>query len=221
MLRKIKAIFPETSDLNNQLLSIGFENVQVIPNFKYFENLNLISEERPKHLVFFSRINKKKGLNFIFDLIKELSNEMEVYVDFYGPINEDDRSFFFNELNKCNNTQYCGTLNGEEIIPVLSSYTLLLFPTQYFTEGLPGVILDAYAAQLPVVATKWQFADEFIEEGKTGIITNWEDTDDFIRKVKDLLNNPNKINFMRNHLRMNPNKYSVDSIWLKIKKNGF
>src|SRR5690606_6927780 len=106
MLRKIKAIFPETSDLNNQLLSIGFENVQVIPNFKYFENLNLISEERPKHLVFFSRINKKKGLNFIFDLIKELSNEMEVYVDFYGPINEDDRSFFFNELNKCNNTQY-------------------------------------------------------------------------------------------------------------------
>ena len=52
---------------------------------------------------------------------------------------------------------------------MLKNYFLLAFPTKFYTEGIPGTILDAYAAGVPVIASKWESFFDVIEEGKTGI----------------------------------------------------
>lgn len=44
-----------------------------------------------------------------------------------------------------------------------------IFPTHYSTEGIPGSIVDSYAAAVPVVASKWNSYDDIVAEEKTGL----------------------------------------------------
>ena len=45
----------------------------------------------------------------------------------------------------------------------------MIFPTHYKTEGIPGTIIDAYAAGIPVVAARWNNCRDVIDEGVTGV----------------------------------------------------
>ena len=65
-------------------------------------------------------------------------------------------------------------LSQEIISRTLVNYDLMLFPTRYYTEGLPGTIIDAYIANLPVIATEWKHAREFIKDGETGFIVRFD-----------------------------------------------
>ena len=46
----------------------------------------------------------------------------------------------------------------------------MLLPTHFFTEGLPGSIVDAYISGIPVIVTEWKHAREFVDDGLTGYI---------------------------------------------------
>ena len=45
----------------------------------------------------------------------------------------------------------------------------MVFPTRFFTEGIPGTILDAYAAGVPVVSSRWESFFDVVDDGCTGI----------------------------------------------------
>ena len=45
----------------------------------------------------------------------------------------------------------------------------MLFPTKYLGEGIPGTIIDAYAAGTPVIFAKWEHWQDILIDGKTGI----------------------------------------------------
>src|SRR5690606_29973646 len=66
--------------------------------------------------------------------------------------------------------RYKGSVNYVDSVDVLKKYFALLFPTQFKTEGIPGTIIDAYAAGLPVIASEWDSAHEIIDQGSTGYI---------------------------------------------------
>lgn len=51
----------------------------------------------------------------------------------------------------------------------LKNYFALVFPTLFYTEGIPGTIIDAYAAGLPVISSKWESYDDVIEDNITGV----------------------------------------------------
>ena len=46
---------------------------------------------------------------------------------------------------------------------------MLVFPTRFFTEGIPGTILDAYAAGVPVISSRWESFFDVVDDGYTGI----------------------------------------------------
>ncbi len=79
----------------------------------------------------------------------------QVIIDIYGPIYNEYLTEFEEECqNSSENLNYKGVLQPDEIYQVLSEYDLMLFPTQYYTEGFPGSILDAYISGLPVIASR-------------------------------------------------------------------
>ena len=54
-------------------------------------------------------------------------------------------------------------------------YFALLFPTRFYTEGIPGTILDAYAAGIPVICSRWESCADVVDDGVTGITYPFED----------------------------------------------
>ena len=191
MLKHIKAIFPETKMMCECLSSnYGITRTHVFPNFRitnYIPPQSSVSTG-PLRLLFMARINKQKGYESVFSLVSyAMEVGMNISVDFYGPINNDDYQDFNERLACCPTAKYKGVLNPDEIYTVLSQYDLMLLPTRYYTEGFPGSILDAYIAGIPVIVTEWKHAREFVLDGKTGYVVPFDSFQDAINSKVEFL----------------------------------
>ena len=181
-LSKIAGIHCETQFMKNALeKDYGFRNVDVFPNFRINDfHPTAYHEDGKLRLVFMARIIKMKGLDLIFELgnkIIEKGLQNHISIDFFGPQqNEDgDVEFFNSNISKYPFMKYYGPLEPSDIYATLEKYDAMLLPTHFFTEGLPGSIVDAYISGIPVIATRWKHATEFIDDGRTGILIPFQD----------------------------------------------
>jgi glycosyltransferase involved in cell wall biosynthesis len=133
--------------------------------------LAAVSPSRSAHgasrFVFVGHVKPSKGVRDIFAAARLLGTSANVHV--YGPLQDGmDRSEFTGEV------RYCGELPCQEVPNVLSQYDVLLLPTHYLGEGYPGVILEAFTAGLPVIATRWQSIPEIVTD-ENGILVEPRD----------------------------------------------
>ena len=106
--------------------------------------------------------------------------------------------------------KYMGVVSQDKIVDTLSRYFSLLFPTRFYTEGVPGTIIDAYASGLPVIAAKWQSYKDIIEEDITGFAYEFGNTDELESSLYQTLKNPSLINSLRENCRQYAKRYSAD-----------
>lgn len=175
-LKFFNSIWVETNVMKNTLNNLGLANIEVVRNFKRLTPIP-VSEIGKKYsselrMCLFSRVMKEKGVEDAIHAVEEInsSTNHRVILDIYGQV--DDRYFeTFNELkgNFPKEIKYCGVVNPSDSVGILKNYDLLLFPTLYLTEGLPGTIIDAYAAGLPVIASRWNSFSDIVDENKTGL----------------------------------------------------
>lgn len=200
-LKKFDNIWVETNCMKDVLISQGFTNVTVIPNFKKIvpikEEECRINDWEPLRLCTFSRVLKEKGIEDAIRCVKSINEKYGriVYsLDIFGQVDEGYQESF----NKIIETmpsyiRYCGIIPYNESVYVLKDYFSLLFPTHYYTEGVPGTIIDAYAAGLPVIAAKWQSFDDVVIDRYTGIGYEFDDYNSFEETLDEIANNPHII----------------------------
>ena len=229
MLRHIKGIYPQTHDLTEELkIKYKFRNVFQLNNFRMNSNSMEITNQKVNKdnslkLVFMARIHPMKGVDVLFiiaDKLKSLSIN-DVRIDIYGPIYEEYKKEFEEKLKSHNLVFYKGIIQPINIQSVLKKYDLMLFPTKYYTEGFPGSILDAYISGIPVIATCWKYANEFIEHNVCGIITKFNDDDNFVNSTIMLIKSPGTIDLFKRNAIKQAQKYSGDSAWSILKENMF
>ena len=176
-LKKFDAIYVETGTMKKALEAQGFENVLVMPNCK---KLTILSEDElvyprgiPYRLCTFSRVMKEKGIETAVDVIGRVNERLgytAFTLDIYGQIWEESREWFAELQTKFPAyVRYCGSVDADKSVEALKAYFALLFPTHFYTEGIPGTIIDAYAAGIPVISARWESYSDVIDEGKTGI----------------------------------------------------
>lgn len=178
MLRRIEGIHVETKRLKNELEEyFHYDNVDIFPNFRFFEFNPKQYESEKLRIVFMARVNKMKGLDWIFELaeaIEEQHLQDHFSITFYGPIHEDDKSYFEENVSRYSFVEYKGALEPKDIHQTLSKYDVMLLPTHYYTEGLPGSVVDAYISGIPVIVSEWKHSHEFVENGVSGFIVPFE-----------------------------------------------
>lgn len=174
-LKKLTTILAETNVLKEQLVELGLTNVTILKNFKRLELVTdkwKSDEDHGLKMCTFSRVMEKKGIGLAIEVTKELNNqEMNKLftLDIYGMIDSDYQDNFMKDIEGCENISYRGVVASDKSTEVLSEYDVLLFPTLFETEGIPGTIIDAYASGLPVIASKWNSFQDIITEGETGL----------------------------------------------------
>ena len=224
MLRNVKKNYPQTNDLCISLAKkYGYKNVVQLNNFR-IHNFSAFATSTSNliKLVFMARIHPAKGIETLFNLSKQLEKlKIEnVTIDMYGPILTEYEAKFKSNLEEASsNIIYKGALNPNEIYGVLSNYDMLLFPTQYYTEGFPGSVLDAYIAGIPVIATDWQYASEFILQNKSGIIVEFDNPEIFISTVIDTVQNTTLIDSLKQGAAHMAQKYSANKAWEVLHQN--
>lgn len=177
VLKMFDKIYVETQTMKRALEEQGFGNVIVMPNCK---RLHILTEdeliyptEKPYRLCTFSRVMKEKGIEDAVDVITQINTELGYTIftlDIYGQVDSGQNEWFA-ELEKQlpEYISYKGCVQANESSAVLKDYFALLFPTRFYTEGIPGTIIDAYAAGIPVLSARWESYCDVVEEGITGI----------------------------------------------------
>jgi len=217
MLKNINSIYTETDHLYINLRKYGFNNLSKLHNFRiidfpiYQEKYKLKKEIR---LVFMARVHPLKGTDLLFEIERRLINMGINYVsiDIYGPIFKDYEEDFLNKIQN-SSVKYCGIVQPSNVYTILQDYDLMLFPTKYYTEGFPGTILDSYISLVPVVASNWLNAKEFIDHGETGYIVDFNNDELFINKVVDIINNPDCIYSLKDYIKVKREDYSHERAW--------
>lgn len=175
-LKCISTFIVEGKIMKVGMEELGLKNVIQLPNFKTIDTFTFSPKANDSmRFVFLSRIMPEKGCQYIIDAVRLLNKKYqseEFEVDFYGVVDSLYKDEFLNACREISNIRYCGSLNlrDKRNYEVLSSYHYMLFPTYWYGEGFPGVVIDAYMSGLPIIASDWNINEEFIHDGETGYI---------------------------------------------------
>lgn len=173
-LKCIDYIYVETSSMKRDLELEGFSNIILFPNFKHIRSLSenelVYNTNFPIHLCFFSRVIREKGVEDIVNAVNQLNKDNVIFdLDIYGPIQPGEEEWFTNLSKKFSkDIKYKGFVEPDQSVSILKNYTALVFPTHYKTEGIPGTIIDAYSAGVPVITSLWNNSGDVFEENYTG-----------------------------------------------------
>ena len=216
-LKSFDYIYVETNTMKKTLNLMGYECI-VMPNFK---NLNINSELINSYdktdtyrLCTFSRVMKEKGIEDAINSVKEINkNEKKICysLDIYGPI-DPNQTEWFKELmvNQPKYIKYKGVVKQEKISKTLSNYFALLFPTRFYTEGIPGTIIDSYASGVPVIASKWESYNDIIDVGITGLAYDFDDLIMLKKILTDIYRQPELIKNMKKNCITYAHKYDAN-----------
>jgi len=219
-LQKLDIILVETSTMKTELKNQGFQNVTIMPNFK---KLHIIPKEKvifqsnePYRLCTFSRVSIEKGIEdaakAVFEVNKQYGRDIFT-LDIYGPVDNNQKEWFSRlKASFPVSISYCEEIPYDKSTETLAQYFALLFPTKYSTEGIPGTIIDAYAAGLPVIASNWNSVSDIIEDGKTGLIFPMGDCEVMKSILVRIFQNPCIINDMKNNCLARAIQYTPENV---------
>lgn len=219
-LKKVDKIFVEASSMKDDLERQNFCNVEILPNFKFItplEEKDLNYDFRPPYkLCTFSRVMKEKGIEDAILAVNEINNKYGaelLSLDIYGKIDDGYAEEFSNICDTLPPyVKYCGMVEPEESVNTIKDYFALLFPTHYATEGIPGTIIDAYAAGVPIITSLWLNSSDVFFEGITGWGYEFDNQYQFFQLLDKLVTNPKNFLSMKESALRTFDKYQPEQI---------
>lgn len=168
--------------------------IAVKPNFVDApKTLNL-----PRHgFLFVGRLSVEKGISTLVAAINSLKN-IELKIVGEGPI-----SFASEDINQFSRL---GMLSRDEVWYQMNCAKVLIVPSIWYeTFGL--VVVEAFAAGLPVIASRIGALAELIVDGETGLLFEPGNPDDLAAKMSWAQANPDQMALMGRNARI---KYETE-----------
>ena len=218
-LKRFDGIYVETNTMKKALESQDFRNVYVMPNCKKLTVLSeselVYPEGTPYRLCTFSRVMKEKGIEDAVNAVEAVNRELgytAFSLDIYGQVDSAQTEWFEDLKEKFPDyVHYCGCVDANKSVEVLRNYFALLFPTHFYTEGIPGTIIDAYAAGIPVISARWESFSDVVEDGKTGIGYDFDDENQLQDILLSVSEAPKKLLDMKGNCLNKAGDYTPES----------
>lgn len=194
LLQNVYAIYSESQKIKEIFESLDIMNVHYLPNCRVIDEsitpkANFENDEL--RLIFFSKICKEKGVPFIFNMM-EILNTTDVHyrVDFYGHIDSKYLEEFNNAIQHEKNAFYKGIFDAinDNVYEKLREYDVLLLPTVWEGEGVPGVLIEAKMAGIPSIVTNHNYNTEIVLDGQEGIVLGDDIVHGLVENVHKLYN---------------------------------
>jgi glycosyltransferase involved in cell wall biosynthesis len=156
-----------------------------------------LTEADPVRLVFLGRLDPIKGLDLLLSVITGL-NDKEIFLDLYGPVEENYLQELQPWLDKKNIT-YKGLLKRNEVLPTLSIYDAIIVPSMV-TEMAPLVLQEAFAAGIPAIASDVAGNAACVRDNVNGWLFKSGNKDSLKRVLTSLLHNKSEFAKIGNSL---------------------
>lgn len=170
LMKQVKCLWVETAGMASKLGAMGLQNVKVFPNPKSEIGAcepRFSSDSETIKLVYFSQVSEQKGILETLALAERLKKEGIPYkLDIYGHVVTEVRKTFEKALLELPSVKYCGVFDSTKssVYSHLNQYDLLVFPTKWFAEGVPGVLVEAKMAGIAIIASDCSYNSEIVRE---------------------------------------------------------
>jgi len=152
--------------LQTQHLCRSFERLQGahwLPTTRDLVASNVERTGPARRFLFLSQLKREKGVREALTASDALAPDSTL--TFHGPtIPGTDLSGDHARV------RFAGPVRPEELSSVLARHDALVFPTWYEGEGMPGAVIEAMQAGLPVIGSRWRSLPELVEDGVNGLL---------------------------------------------------
>lgn len=173
VLRQADDFLVESHRLADALAQQDF-GATVFPNFRQRTRPPRDGSQepgRPLRLCMAGRVRRDKGVLEAMDVVDELGKlGVAAELDVFGPIEEVELEPRLRRIG----VRYGGILEDREVPATLEQHDLLLLPSRYEGECMPGAVVEAMLLGIPAVVTRWQDLPELVADGITGLVCHVE-----------------------------------------------
>lgn len=219
-LQKYRMIYVETQGMAAKLHALGIMNTAIFPNCRKRPERCAVSYKDSKNLkcVFFSNIQENKGVDNILAAAKDLPN---VDFAFYGHIDDDYNAHFTNAAAELPNVKYMGVFSGdaESVYDELAKYDVVLLPTKWKTEGVPGILVEAKIAGITCIVSDECYNAEIIKNGEEGIVLSENTPKQLKEAIIKLDSDRELLSQFKSNNRASAEKYYIENYINQIEKS--
>ncbi len=143
-----------------------------------------------KRLLFVGRLAGVKGAPLVLDAVAALlSKHPDIRLTFIGDGPErPDLEEQARKLGVADISDFAGYKSQADVASYLSDADTFVLPS--FAEGLPVVLMEALASQVPVVTTRIAGVAELVVDGENGYLVPAGDVDRLTQRLDELLGDP-------------------------------
>jgi glycosyltransferase involved in cell wall biosynthesis len=193
----------------NNINVIKIPHMVEVVNFK---KINKTVKINPPVLLIAKGIEKYSGhekLIEIFSKIKEEIKNAELLIAGSGSREKDIKAKV--EELKVENVTFLGNVDHNKMPKIMERSTILIHATKYESFGIS--LVEGMASSIPVIAFNIGGIPEVVIDQKTGFLIPYNDTQLFINKAIEILNNPIILSKMSGEAEKHSQIFSPDLIY--------
>lgn len=197
MLNSLDGVFAESLALKEGLEKCGLRNVVLVYNPRKDDGSQWqLQEANRRKVVFVSRVTATKGILVLLEAIAHLNRSGEnLSLDIYGPLDVADEKEVFRHVNASNGlVSYKGVIEPVRVQSVLTGYHFLALPTFHPGEGLPGILVEAGMAGIPIIITRFNALPEYFKQNESALFVEPKDLNELEQELLRLVNDDDLAN---------------------------
>ena len=151
-------------------------------------SLERFTKERPLRLAYFGRLDPTKGVHVLIEALR-LDGSLPVTVDIFGTAQGESGAAYPTQLKKLAGDdpriRFCSPVAANQVVRTLREYDMLAVPSQCLETG-PLVVLEAFAARIPVLGSNLSGIAELVNERVNGFLVDAPGTEAWYETLKRL-----------------------------------
>ena len=144
---------------------------------------------RPLRIGFVGRFTEVKGPHVLVEAVQRLPEDVAVEVHLYGMAQSAQDQQYLSEMKHRAQgdarIQFCGPMTEENRVEVFAGFDMLAVPSIWFETG-PFTVLEAFAADIPVLGSNHGGIVERVTDGESGVLVPPGDVEAWARALNDL-----------------------------------
>lgn len=124
-------------------------------------------------LAFLGRLDPVKGIEIAIQAVRCLNSALPLQLDIYGVAQGSNGTTYQQHLETLvagdKRIRFCTPISAEQVVSVLRGYDALLVPSTWLETG-PLVVLEAFAAGIPVMGSHLGGIAELVTDGVDGMV---------------------------------------------------
>jgi glycosyltransferase involved in cell wall biosynthesis len=160
---------------------------------KYSDSPETINESRAPFILSVGQLNEKKGFLYLIEacgLLKSHGRNIRCEIIGEGP-GRKDLAGLIDKLDLSKTVNLCGALSNDEVMARYAQADIFALPCVVASDrgrdGIPNVIIEAMANQLPVISTRLSGIPEVVEHNVNGLLVPPNDSAALAAAITKLL----------------------------------